>query len=592
MGYKDLKYYFTERLIELYDWDSIDSYRVRSHNAFTLICELRDVIDNWLKGNLKDFERVKPCVCETYAEVKEDDVLDYGFYSKELLLDDLDKFNKVDKGDKEKSKNTESCQQMRYLLDMLIYTNKDTYLETLYEKIWKMISCDKEFENDKEKTIAIINLEKLTMALASELIYEGYSQRHLYKKSQELHEKLSDFERAYSDFKENHSLSTEKKDYDIVFKVYGGNNQKVLTLDGFISIPPEDITASITKKNILNFLNTHGNWIFYYKNVKAHDSVMAISMAKDTMDEVLDKAILGYSMLDVKLNQMALVTVGNQDAKFSFLRSLKVMDTTYTDDGEIANQMSEKIDYIIDPENKNIADDVKDRLKSALRHLRMGNAETDSGQKLVNYWVALEFLFSSPKASDTTITRLEKNLINILSCGYAKRRLLFLDNLVRKDKGINVEKYIWEMDVNEITSLANNMPSQLLQQHLLKIKQHLYGHKDKAVDFLKVHREHLKWHIYRIYRYRNQLIHEAAILPGLDNVIRCLHFYLVYVLDQLIGYFSTTKDGVLNMDSFFYEYALLNNKLDAAISVGENKYKERLTAIMDIPLYQELIKSK
>jgi len=46
------------------------------------------------------------------------------------------------------------------------------------------------------------------------------------------------------------------------------------------------------------------------------------------------------------------------------------------------------------------------------------------------------------------------------------------------------------------------------------------------------------------------------------------------------------------MDSFFYEYALLSNKLNAAIAVGEDKHRERLRAIMDVPLYQELIRSK
>ena len=53
MRYCDLKYYFADRLVELYDWDSIDSYRVRSHNAFTLIQELlEDRIPNNIKiGN-------------------------------------------------------------------------------------------------------------------------------------------------------------------------------------------------------------------------------------------------------------------------------------------------------------------------------------------------------------------------------------------------------------------------------------------------------------------------------------------------------------------------------------------------------------
>ena len=589
MRYKDLKYYFAERLVELYDWDSIDSYRVRSHNAYTLICELYDVINNWLKGNLKDFERVKPCVNETLVEVKEDNVLDYSFYSKKLFEKDLENLGKADR---DIGKNAELCQQMMYLLERLKNANQKGYLEGLYYKIWQIVTCDKKFDDDKEKNKAINELDKLTMSLASELIYEGYSQRHLYNNSLELLENIDTFEEAFSHFKEQHNIYTEKKLYDIVFKVYGGNNKKVLTLDGFVDTLPAKLTANISKQNIRKFLNTHGNWLFYHKYVEAHDSVMAISIVKDLMDKELDKAILGYSMLDVKLNQMAFVIVHENSGDYSFLRPVKVTDTTYTDDEKMAIEMSEKIEKIIDPHNAIIAEDVKDRLKSALRHLRMGNTETDSGQKLVNYWVALEFLFSSPKASETTIARLEKNIINVLSSCYAKRRLLFLNVLVRKEKRLAVKKHIWEMNADEITILADKMPTQLMRYHLLMIKRHLYGHRDKAEDFLKVHRNHLRWHIYRIYRYRNQLIHEAAILPGLDNVIRCLHFYLVFLLDQLIGYLTNTTIGILTMDSFFYEYALLNNKLNDAISFGEDKYKERLAAIMDIPMYQELMRNK
>lgn len=120
----------------------------------------------------------------------------------------------------------------------------------------------------------------------------------------------------------------------------------------------------------------------------------------------------------------------------------------------------------------------------------------------------------------------------------------------------------------------------------------LYGHSDKVVKFVEDHRKHLEWQVYRIYRYRNQLIHEAAILPGLDNVIRCLHFYLVFVLDQMIGYFTHSGLKALNMDSFFYEYTLLLNKMNNALSLGEDKYKERLKALMNVPLYQDLVKSK
>ena len=243
------------------------------------------------------------------------------------------------------------------------------------------------------------------MALACQLIYEGYSQRHLYNNSMTLLDNMDDFESAFCVFKENHHHKNEKKRYDIVFKVMGGNNKKVLTLKNFTAQVPQDLLEEDLKQPIVNFCNTHGNWIYYHQQVEAHDSVTAISMAKDLMDFDLDRIVLGYSMLEVKMNRMALVVIKSQEGKYCMIRPVTVLDTYYADDANTAQRMKDSIDKILS--NNYIAKDVKDRLRSALRHLRMGNTETDAGQKLVNYWVALEFLFSSPKSSESTISRLE-----------------------------------------------------------------------------------------------------------------------------------------------------------------------------------------
>lgn len=584
MRYCDLKYYFAERLVELYDWDSIDSYRVRSHNAFTLIQELLEVTENWLKNNIKDFDRVIKCVSETLAAVKEDEVIDYSFYSKGLFVADLEELSKSDK-----NKNREQCLQAIYMLSRCVEMNENSYLDALYYRICQTIRCE-EVISDSDQKKEMDRLNGLTMALACQLIYEGYSQRHLYNNCLTMLENMDDFERVFSAFKETHQRLNEKKTYDIVFKVLGGNNQKVLTLDGFIDQVPLAMLGNEVKNSVVNFCNTHGNWIFYRKRVEAHDSVTAISRAKDLMDFELDRAVLGYSMLEVKMNRMALVVIDSPEGKYCMIRPVTVLDTYYADDADTAVRMKERIDRILS--NDHIAKDVEDRLKSALRHLRMGNTETDTGQKLVNYWVALEFLFSSPKSSESTISRLETNLVNILSCSYVKRRMLFLNKKLKRYTAYRADLPLWNNSVTEIDALIKKQKTLLMRHHLMQVKSRLYGHRDKVEDFVKAHRKHIQWQIYRIYRYRNQLIHEAAILPGLDNVIRCLHFYLVFVLDQMIGYFTHSGLKTLNMDSFFYEYGQTWNKVNSILKADGISAEERLLKLMDVPLYQDLVKSK
>lgn len=195
--------------------------------------------------------------------------------------------------------------------------------------------------------------------------------------------------------------------------------------------------------------------------------------------------------------------------------------------------------------------DVKDRVTSALRHMRIGSIDADSGQQLINYWVALEFLLSSPKAIDSTTQRLEKYLLDVLMCCYAYRRV----NYLNKNGSLTDDKDWWKLSDEDLNKLISEQTNQLTRYHLQEMKVALRNHKDDMQVYFKRHEDRLRWQIYRIYRYRNKLIHEAAIVHGLNNLIRCLRFYLVLLLDQFIGYFIETETRTLSMDSFFFEYA-------------------------------------
>ena len=163
MTQKDLKYFFVDRFQELLNRNSIDSYRVRCNNVFSLIKELRDVIDNWLCGNVKQFNTVILCIEETLAAVEDDEILDYSFYDKQLLIDDLMSLRKAN----EKNRG-ELGEQTIYLLDKCINSNQEIYLENLYTAINEILLSDEELTEENFKPLAD-NLNRLTGALACEL---------------------------------------------------------------------------------------------------------------------------------------------------------------------------------------------------------------------------------------------------------------------------------------------------------------------------------------------------------------------------------------------------------------------------------------
>ena len=579
MTYRNLNSLFRERMIELFNWNALVSYRVRCHNTFSLLKELRDVVDSWIKGYVQDFRTVGLCIEETINRVKNDKVVNFNFYDKILFVQDLEDLHK--NGEKDKDK----CNRVLYLLDKCILSNKDIYLATLYSEIEKIIFRDEELPEDRFKSVAD-ELNNLIEDLACELLNEGFSHRHLYNYSDRID--LTNFDTSYDSFKSKHCHNARTREYSIIFKFNGKNYSKLCSLGQFTDkIPitvdnPQDLSSPVQ-----DFMSRKGSWIYFKCEVDALDSISALEKAKEIVDGILDKNTLGISSLYKTIPQSALISFNDNGETIYLVKPIRVLDVSYADDVNIAVDVSQKIDSIM--KELEVSDDAKDRLRTAIRHLRFGNEQTDPGQRLINYWIALEFIFSSPMASQSTITRLEKNLINILTCGYSIDLLWGLNDKLIENGSIKNDVCWWTKEDDQLNAMINSQHP-LLRYHLLCMKSHLLGHADKANEFIKEYESHLKWHIYRIYRFRNRLVHEAAILPGLDNVTRDLKYFLVFTLNQIIGYYSNKNNIRTNMNSFFYDYELKLGLIHNTLKQSGLRSIDRINALLQPVIYKDLMK--
>ena len=50
--------YFKQRMVELYDRNTLDSYAVRTCNTMSMFYELKEMLSGWLLGNVKHGETV------------------------------------------------------------------------------------------------------------------------------------------------------------------------------------------------------------------------------------------------------------------------------------------------------------------------------------------------------------------------------------------------------------------------------------------------------------------------------------------------------------------------------------------------------
>ena len=93
--------FFIERLSELLHVGTLDSYRVRTHNVHTLILELHTLIEQWRKGNIKQFETIQLSARETKDKIENDKIYLSNFPFRHLLPNYLENFAKDDKGNLE-----------------------------------------------------------------------------------------------------------------------------------------------------------------------------------------------------------------------------------------------------------------------------------------------------------------------------------------------------------------------------------------------------------------------------------------------------------------------------------------------------------
>ena len=215
------------------------------------------------------------------------------------------------------------------------------------------------------------------------------------------------------------------------------------------------------------------------------------------------------------------------------------------------HSLHEKLRSIND--NSIISKDVKDRITAAIRHLRIGDCQSEIEQQFINYWIALEFIFASPSSNESTFERIKKFFIEISQACYIKRTILYLNTWLIKAHKIDKEEYYWEKaDVDTFIKSIDNI---LLKYRLLNMKSHLRN-KDSIKKYLTQHKKNLEQHITRIYRLRNELIHEAAIKQDIVNVTSNLRSYLIFVLNQLIFHFSSSNYDMKSreMMQFFLTY--------------------------------------
>ena len=572
-----LKQFFLHRMTECFNKNTIDSYRVRSNNVISLLFEAYDVVKSWCKHRIKSFDTVKHVLDECICAIDNATCLTFENCPKELLLKELEEFKNSGSSD------YVIVNRLLYYVESCIEENNKKYLNKLFLHTKELLTNEEEITESNIQT-RLESLDRDITEFACELIRVGYSKIYLFYYFKSL---LDGMKKGYDNFIKDYDqisdnlIACELGKYSVIYILSAPKDSS--SFDGFLDSIPDEIIEKVDQEKKKQFKQNNTKKIYYIRDIEALDEYCAIKRVREEISQILDYRQNGPEHQTIRIPFNAFVGKKNNENEVERYKSRIVysLDVSRIDSHDDANSLSKAMDNI--ENNNRVDEESKSRIRSALRHLRTGDGQLEIEQRFINYWIGLEFLFASPEISDSTFLRMKQYLISIMTSCYVKRNIL---NLVDWMKEFDCSIDVFKDDASIDSFTAKEGLNILMFYRLKRMKMHLH-HTDKTASYVATHRRNLEQHLSRLYRYRNELIHEGAIKQNMENLTSNLRYYLVFVLNLCIDYFCLKREYKTNltMDTFFWEY----DKHLQFFSLNKNKnYKYEY--LIKVPLQNKYLR--
>lgn len=523
----------------------------------SMFCEMREIINGWIIGNVKRGETVGLCIDECLGLMDNEEWMDFSFYDKVKFKTYLEAYAKSVKQVKDtkdkKEKDYNEAQYTLHLVNLCISRNDKQYLSTLLAAVRVDLLTPKNDYNDNEFKTTIARLDNKLTRIGTELLRRGYSKSYLYQYFNAIKKNRGGvgFNSAYDQLQRKFSVAHQHTDVVIIRLVFTTGN--IPSMDNLVAAVPAEYLA-VMDNSMRGYSNGASNKRFYIVNVKAQDTNAALHKARLDLAQALDRNDMGAVIIE-KRGIVAYKENGAWSVHWELYNQLERKPVRLANVANPLSSIMKRIDAA-----SNISQEIKDRLNTALRHLRVGDGQEEMEQRFLNYWIGLEFIFATPRSGDSTFARLKEKFPRMKTLYYLKRNVGDLDAILRRKRLIGVAESFGNTPEAGMDRIFNATTDVLLKYRITKMKEHLHDH-NKVKDYLQNHLKHLEWHLSRIYHLRNELVHEAAIRQNMDGVGNNLRSYLVFMLNLLLDY---CKQQLVNqqgetvvMDNFFWYYELL-----------------------------------
>lgn len=560
---------FIQLWSELFNPDTIDSYRVRVMNALLILNELEEVINDYLK-------EITPHLTNVIYVAKETErILSRDFICQKHFKNETDFAIKYIKSIWDKPKKEDLFQhysKVKILKEKL----SAEYFKLLIEEIDTAIFITKDIEI----------LQKCTKALATQLVQRGYSFKYLFERKflfLDSKDHLS-FKDKFELFKND--IQKQNKYFRVLFKFSAVNS--LLKFSEIISIKITNKINIATKVEEIRFVQQPGTFYGELK-VEAPDPDSSVFLCRKSISLLQNIVRFEYRSSEFKISPFFLVYDEIENSvhlNSSLQRSLGFISAGK--DSRFKKYL-ESFDKLRDNHNRKIDGDSVDRIINSFHYFRLSLDSAEPETRFLLNWIAFEYLVKI-NLNKGLIEKVVNYIPKLFVCQYIDKLLKdFSSNLLRlrcdrkilSSIGIQINasnKFdlasLFEAlrDETKVSAIISSNKSPLFEMRVRELSKIMID-SERITAKLNEHFEDIQWNLQRIYRVRNKIVHSASTNMNLTQLDGNLTYYYTTLLNNIIynsinAVSETTLDLIYLRFESVYEfliYQLKNNNINSSI---------------------------
>lgn len=530
---------FIETLEEVLFYYSFESYKLPALNSHFLCLDMLQTKHNIDTKSISEGNFIP--LSEEFEDTLERDIVLKTYIPEiDVLLKRRNKLGAiVDYRNSElKTKISKYTEAAAYICE--ISRSNNIYLTTIYDLLIDNIFAETSEYNNWNA------IYLLTRTLATELVNGGYSAEYI---TEELKNAFLDREKVVQceeqllvDF--FNRFTFERKSYQVVF---GINAETARILKYFKEINVKTPSNDIKKK--LN-LKHRGDCIVevVVENVDKHQAANA---AYGYINTIIGLHRISQHHKPIYIKPIAQVNEIDEEYIVISTKIIKMGNNIFLR----ANNENQIQSYFFDKQLLNKIDPPETFFRAVSLHNNALDSKEPTNQ-LLDLWTAVETLIGFRSGDEDKINVVCDILTSILNRTYLYSHITQLHKDIMAVCGKNgedtlssiagEEQPVWKLakilsvkdcqeDYDKLYHLCEEYP--LLQYRMEYFSKKVFVNSESVYKELVRHKAKLRWHIMRIYRNRNMIVHNGEYMPYLNVILGNLHYYIDAMFDLLIEYY-------------------------------------------------------